>query len=393
MQSIELFSGCGGLALGLHTAGFKHQKLVEFEPRAASTLKLNTALVTDHKIVNAGDVREVDWNVWNNRIDLLAGGPPCQPFSIGGAHKGKSDSRDMWPEAARAVKEIRPKVQVWENVFGLTRPAFKEYLSWIERQLCAPQLTRCEGESFEEHLERLLKSSDEERDYNIWHQVVNAADFGVPQKRKRVIFFAVRRDVGVLPAKLQPTHSRDRLLWDKWVSGEYWERHRIERPENALIPKLDRSRVAKMKNSQEKPELKAWVTVRDALVGLGDPTGTNGHIFQPGAKVYKGHTGSPLDEPAKALKAGVHGVPGGENMMVKDDSSVRYFTIREAATLQCFPCDYQFSGPWSEAMRQLGNAVPVTLGEVIGNLVREVLGAEKPEVIGCEQKRSIFAAA
>ncbi len=88
-------------------------------------------------------------------------------------------------------------------------------------------------------------------------------------------------------------------------------------------------------------------TVRDALRGLGNPNGLNNHVYQPGARTYKGHTGSPLDEPAKALKAGDHGVPGGENMMVMDCGSVRYFTIREAARLQGLPDDYQFPRSWS----------------------------------------------
>lgn len=374
-DAIELFSGCGGLALGLHIAGFQHQKLVEFEPRAASTLRLNNLLTENPSSVENEDVRNISWSSWND-ISLLAGGPPCQPFSIGGAHKGKADNRDMWPEAARAVREIKPKVQIWENVFGLTRPAFKDYLEWIECQLSVPQCVRGEAESFGQHLKRLKKLRDQKSEYNIWHQVVNAADFGVPQKRKRVIFFAVRNDVNKLPEKLKQTHSRDRLLWDKWVSKEYWDRHRLQSPTDADIPRLEQKRVNEMRASQKKPELEAWVTVRDALVGLGEPDGTNGHILQPGARVYKGHTGSPLDEPAKALKAGVHGVPGGENMMVKDDGSVRYFTIREAACLQGFPQSYQFSGPWSEAMRQLGNAVPVQLAEMIGNLAQQVLGLD-----------------
>ena len=83
--------------------------------------------------------------------------------------------------------------------------------------------------------------------------------------------------------------------------------------------------------------------------------------MQLGARSYPGHTGSPLDAPAKTLKAGGHGVPGGENMLVRDDGSVRYFSVRESARLQTFPDGYELQGSWSEAMRQLGNAVPVTL--------------------------------
>lgn len=116
------------------------------------------------------------------------------------------------------------------------------------------------------------------------------------------------------------------------------------------------------------------MTVRDALDGLTEPTMSGSrkflnHKLQPGAKTYPGHTGSPIDLPAKTLKAGVHGVPGGENMMVKPDGSVRYFTIREAARLQTFPDNYVLHGAWSEAMRQLGNAVPVALGRIIASSV------------------------
>lgn len=88
--------------------------------------------------------------------------------------------------------------------------------------------------------------------------------------------------------------------------------------------------------------------------------------LREGARTYPGHTGSRLDWPSKALKAGVHGVPGGENMVVLDDGSVRYYTTREAARLQTFPDDYVFQGPWSKDMRQIGNAVPVRLARAGG---------------------------
>ena len=124
----------------------------------------------------------------------------------------------------------------------------------------------------------------------------------------------------------------------------------------------------------------AWQTVRNAIIDLPDPelfpskrTQFQDHRLQPGARSYPGHTGSPLDEPAKTLKAGVHGVPGGENMLRRPDGSVRYFTIRESARLQTFPDKMVFHGSWSETMRQLGNAVPVKLGRVVAESVRDKL--------------------
>jgi DNA (cytosine-5)-methyltransferase 1 len=95
------------------------------------------------------------------------------------------------------------------------------------------------------------------------------------------------------------------------------------------------------------------------------------HEYRPGARTYAGHSGSVLDEPSKTIKAGAHGVPGGENMIVLDDGSIRYYTVRESARIQTFPDDYLFSASWTESMRQIGNAVPVKLATVVGKSVYE----------------------
>jgi DNA (cytosine-5)-methyltransferase 1 len=124
-----------------------------------------------------------------------------------------------------------------------------------------------------------------------------------------------------------------------------------------------------------------WKTVRDAIDDLPDPrkkgktTSIANHIFQPGARSYPGHTGSPLDEPAKALKAGDHGVPGGENMLRHPNGRIRYFTVRESARLQTFPDDYLFHGSWTESMRQLGNAVPVQLGKIVAESIAKKISS------------------
>ncbi len=138
-------------------------------------------------------------------------------------------------------------------------------------------------------------------------------------------------------------------------------------------------RVERLRDTGPKSNLRAWRTVRDALAGLPNPRNTHemhkfhNHRFQKGARTYPGHTGIPMDLPAKTLKAGDHGVPGGENMMVLHDGSVRYFTVRESARLQTFPDGYRFHGSWSETMRQLGNAVPVALAQRIGSSVAKKL--------------------
>ena len=144
-----------------------------------------------------------------------------------------------------------------------------------------------------------------------------------------------------------------------------------------MLFRSESATVGRMRRQNEPMEHLPWQTVRDALIGLPDPERGQGphlnHRYQAGARAYPGHTGSPLDLPAKTLKAGDHGVPGGENMMVKPDGSVRYFTARESARLQTFPDGYELHGAWSEIMRQLGNAVPVRLAQIVASSVAETL--------------------
>lgn len=379
MRSVELFSGCGGLALGIARAGFKHAKLVEWNADACATLALNQTngveYVRDWPFTR-GDVRAVDWSDVNGEIALVAGGPPCQPFSIGGKHKGNGDSRDMWPEAIRAVRELHPRAFLFENVRGLARPAFAGYLAWIKAHLAVPGVGRWEEEDHASHLARLSDSMGR-ADYDVIVLKVNAADYGAAQKRHRVVVAGVRKDLGIALEPPAPTHSREALLWDQWISGEYWKRHGMPTPKSGPTSDADRRAVAKLRADGKPPAESAWRTVRDAIAGLGAPDGRNNHVFQDGARVYPGHTGSPLDEPAKALKAGDHGVPGGENMMVRDDGTVRYFTVREAARLQGMPDDWVFSSSWTESMRQLGNAVPVELARSLGEWVARSLDGDK----------------
>jgi DNA (cytosine-5)-methyltransferase 1 len=327
--------------------------------------------------IHREDVRGVDWSAFAD-IDLVAGGPPCQPFSIGGRHRGQRDSRDMWPEAVRAVREIRPRAFLFENVRGLLRPAFEQYLNWVLHSLSNPLLEKGLKESQANYLKRLNDASNIPL-YRVRLMRVNAADYGAAQKRHRVIIVGLHKDFNEWPTPLEPTHTRERLLWDKWVSGEYWHRHGMRKPK--VIPAPDAATVDRLlANSLIAPKSKAWVTVRDALFGLGNPDSRPdlpNHVLQPGARSYPGHTGSALDEPAKALKAGVHGVPGGENMMAYGNGKVRYFTVREAARLQGLPDQYEFIGSWSENMRQLGNAVPSPLSEAFARHVRECLSSKK----------------
>jgi DNA (cytosine-5)-methyltransferase 1 len=207
-------------------------------------------------------------------------------------------------------------------------------------------------------------------------RLLNAANYGIPQRRERVVFVGFRADLGIEWSFPEATHSLEALLWDQ-THGDYWERHRVSKKDRSVSARS----IEKAKQLSGKPTTKPWRTTRDAIGNLPDPEHAPNksalipnHRFQPGARSYAGHTGSPLDEPAKTLKAGVHGVPGGENMLLRADGSVRYFTVRESARLQTFPDTYEFHGAWSEAMRQLGNAVPVDLACKIARDIKGYLG-------------------
>lgn len=383
MKSVELFAGAGGLGMGLHEAGFHPLRVIEWDHDSCDTLRDNQArgqsLVRDWPLIE-GDVRSVRFKDFEGKLDLVSGGPPCQPFSLGGKHGAYDDARDMFPQAIRAVREARPRAFLFENVKGLTREAFRNYFEYIRLQLEHPDLTARTGEQWHDHLGRLERHHTRGRRSDLHYQVVtrvlNAANFGVPQKRERVVFVGFRDDLHVSWSFPEETHSLDALIWDQVRNGDYWERHKIARKDRHLSDRIH----ARGKAMKEKPASKPWCTVRDALHDLPDPeretraaSKISNHRFQGGARSYTGHTGSPLDEPAKTLKAGVHGVPGGENMLARADGSVRYFTIRESARLQTFPNNYIFHGSWSESMRQLGNAVPVQLARRIGDDVAKHL--------------------
>lgn len=377
MNSIEIFAGGGGLALGVSQAGFDHSFLVEWDRDSAKTLyhnheHLKFSSATDW-IFN-GDIHEVSFSGFQNSVDLVSGGPPCQPFSLGGKHRAYNDKRDLFSEATRALNEVRPKAFIFENVRGLLRKSFSRYFGYIILQLTYPQIQRLDGQRWEEHLELLEQHHTSRRhsgfSYNVVFRLVNAADYGIPQQRERVIIVGFRNDVPANWSFPEPTHSEQILEYEKFVTGDYWKRHELKRP-------ADRS---SLNPKRIQPELdlglKPWRTTRDAIFDLPPPeevaTFTN-HRFQPGARSYPGHTGSVLDRPAKTIKAGGHGVPGGENMVVQDDGSFRYFTVREAARLQTFPDDFYFPCSWTESMRQIGNAVPVELGRIVADSVRETL--------------------
>jgi DNA (cytosine-5)-methyltransferase 1 len=384
MRSVELFAGAGGLAIGMSNAGFHHAAVIEWDHDACETFRENQR--DDLRSVEKwplfeGDVRDFDYSHLKD-VMVVSGGPPCQPFSMGGKHGGYMDARDMFPQAVRAVRALQPRAFIFENVKGLLRETFADYFEYIQLQLTHPSFARRKSESWRDHRIRLEEHHTSLRDrteYNVVFRLLNAADYGVPQRRERVFLVGFRSDLGIEWSFPEGAYSENRLLSSQWVTGEYWDRHKVAsrkrpRPDFRQAIRVEKLRRGSLLDSGKLP----WLTVRDAIGDMPDPeenllNGIPNHLFNPGARTYKGHTGSPLDEPAKTLKAGDHGVPGGENMLARIDGSVRYFTVREAARLQTFPDNYLFRGAWTEAMRQLGNAVPVRLAEAVARSVAKTL--------------------
>jgi DNA (cytosine-5)-methyltransferase 1 len=387
---VELFAGGGGLLLGAALAGVRHEFAVERDRWACDTLMQNAAsgypLVRGLKVLR-GDIRSVDWSLSGGQVDLVAGGPPCQPFSLGGKARAADDARDMFPTLAEAIAALRPRAFVVENVRGLTRQSFHDYYSYVKLRLAHPQIGSREGETWREHAARLEKEHTSGAGsalvYNLVDRVVDAADYGVPQRRHRVFIVGFRSDVRAGWAFPAPTHSGEALRLAQ-VRGDYFERHRVRAKDRIVI----------RQPGQGDPDLLPWRTVRDALDGMPEPMpgGTSGwldHRFQPGARSYPGHTGSPVDEPSKALKAGGHGVPGGENMLRRPDGSIRYYSVREAARIQTFPDEYALRGSWGEAMRQIGNAVPVLLAKVVMSSVARHLEQDSERAAASPRLRAV----
>lgn len=396
--SLELFTGAGGLALGIAEAGFKHLAVVEKDRDASRSLRENAQRVASMRgwPVHEEDAKNFDFSPFEGRVTLLGAGAPCQPFSQGGKHEGHQDKRNLFPIVFDALADLSPRAVLIENVRGLTRSTFEPYFKYIKARIKFPHVTKRRGETWRTHRNRLLQLDEDSvvasDRYIVDHVVLNAADFGLAQRRERVFIVAFRADLGVdwggdFARRMKPHFSEDALVYAKWIDGEYWEQHKLPLFDAAKAPERLRNRLKKLA-SGGRPQLPRWRTVRDALrtddplmgwTPLPEPLdhedwpGLTNHASNPGARSYPGHTGSEWDSPAKTLKAGHHGVPGGENMLQIEPGVVRYFTVREAARLQGFPDQYEFKGAWTQAFRQVGNSVPVRLARHVASAIAEIL--------------------
>lgn len=379
-RHIELFAGAGGLAIGCKQAGFPAAQFYEIDKHSCATLRHNIESKTPTLAgeVHEGGVENVEWDKTPGPVRLLAGGAPCQPFSLGGRHLAWKDGRNLFPEVFRAMRHLRPDALLLENVRGLQRPDFRPYLEYVLCQAADPCIAPASvEETWQEHLVRIRRHQGARNytpEYHVFWGVFNAADFGVPQCRYRVFIVATRAN---LPRYIPPeaTHSQAALVRAQRTRC-YWEQRGLRKPRQ--LP--GGSGQLELEGDGKLP----WVTVRDALDSLPQPAACSreaemNHWTIPGARSYSGHSGSVLDWPSKAIKAGVHGVPGGENSLIDERGKFRYYTLREAARVQTFPDQHLFSGARIHVTRQIGNAVPCELARAIARPLYQLLESNTPQ--------------
>ena len=307
LTSIEICAGAGGQALGLSNAGFEHVALVEYEKDYCDTLKRNRP---EWNVI-CGDVREFDGWPYRFKIDLLAGGVPCPPFSVAGKQLGAEDERDLFPEMLRLVEEIVPKAVMIENVRGFLDPAFEGYRKDI--------------------FEKLDKLG-----YNAQIKLLNASDYGVPQLRPRIVIVGIRKDIDkeVHYPTPEPDKTKtvgetleDLMKQNGWEGADEW------------ADKANR--------------------IAPTLVG--------------GSKKHGGPDLGPVRARKAWAELGVDGLGVANEAPEAGFEGSPRLTPRMLARIQGFPDSWDFGKRKTAACRMIGNAFPPPVAEAVGMKIKEVL--------------------
>lgn len=338
--SVELFAGAGGLALGMHLAGFRHVLLNEMDAMACQTLRRN------HPEWNVleGDIHNVDFTPLRGHVDFLSGGFPCQAFSYAGKKGGLNDTRGtLFFELARAVKEIQPKVFMGENVKGL--------------------LSHDDGKTLQ-----VIRNAIAELGYTLVEpQVLKAIMYQVPQKRERLILVAIRNDIAQhVRFKWPDPYRRVMTLRDAFFRGELFDNDVPESDGQSYPAK--KARVMAMV-----PEGGDWrdLPIEEQKDYMG------GSFYLGGGKTGMARRLS-MDEPSLTLTC----APAQKQTERCHPTETRPLTVREYARIQTFPDYWQFEGNLADQYKQIGNAVPVNLAFAIGrSLIRlfNDIDAQNPE--------------
>ena len=332
-QSIELFAGAGGLALGLEMAGFNHIGLIEFDKFTACTLKTNrpkwNVVCENIENVVSRDL-EKEFEISKGELDLLSGGAPCQSFSYAGKRLGLEDIRGtMFYHYATFLNKLQPKMFIFENVRGL--------------------LTHDKGKTF-----KTIFNIFEDQGYAVQYAVLNALDYEVAQKRERLIVIGIRNDLtSTVKFEFPRKHNRQLVLKD-------------------VLKDVPQSECARYSSEKK------------AIFALVPPGGYWRDIDKDIAKKYMkkcwfmggGKTGIlrrlSLDEPGLTVLT----TPQMKQTERCHPLEVRPFSIRENARIQSFPDEWEFVGTVASQYKQIGNAVPCNLAMELGKSIIRALGGD-----------------
>ncbi|MFT3797188.1 DNA cytosine methyltransferase [Microbacterium sp.] len=363
---ISLFSGAMGLDLGLEQAGFEARVAVEFDADAVKTIRQNrpTLPVVDRSITttNGEELLRLA-GLTRGEVPLVVGGPPCQAFSVIGKRRGLADDRgQMVYEFIRIVDEIQPRAFVMENVRGL--------LSMSLRARTDPDAS-AEDTSHGSLLRDVIRRF-EAIGYRVDCFVVNAVNYGAPQLRERVLLIGNRE--GKLANFPEPTHSNrpeDELL-PFTTLGEAIGDGFIDTDPSVLDFSPRKLRYLSMI-----PEGGNW---RSLPVDIQKESMGKSWFLKGGRSAYWRRLSFAFPSPTVVT------MPNHAGTSMCHPSQTRAITVGEAAAIQEFPADWQFQGSTQSKFRQIGNAVPVRLGTVLGNVVRELLHADNGELPAAERR-------
>lgn len=326
---LELFAGAGGLAIGLEKAGLKCVALNEIDKWACDTLRNNRP----NWNVLEGDIKNFDFTEYNGRVDVVTGGFPCQAFSYAGKKLGLNDARGtLFYEFARVVQEVQPAICIGENVRGL--------------------LSHEKGKT----LEGMISVLDEIGYKVAPVQVLKAINYRVPQKRERLILVGVRKDID-LDFDYPKPHNKIYNLEDALKKGELFD---------CDVPKS---------NGAKYPEYKKQVLDMVPPKGYWRDLPLDVQKEYMGGSFYLGggKTGMARrigwDEPSLTLTCS----PAQKQTERCHPDETRPFTVREYARIQTFPDEWEFAGSMAQQYKQIGNAVPVNLGQEVGFSVVKLL--------------------
>ncbi|MFG2609758.1 DNA cytosine methyltransferase [Streptomyces anulatus] len=390
LTSIEICAGAGGQAIGLHQAGFKHLALVEIDKYAVKTLEWNIEhrrnwsweqkycdVISDdvnnfrpipsERHPDSGlnkPVKFLGRQLRRGDLDLLAGGVPCPPFSHAGKQLGKDDERDLFPRMLELVDELHPKAVMIENVRGIKDAKFVDYRTYIEARLAGGRAKRPET-GLEEDFAGMGYEICE------W-EVLEASDFGVPQLRPRAVLVAIRADV----------LGDIKFVWPTPVGGVYSVFDALEESMKArYAPYISMGgKIGEIASDS----LKRWV--REASkAALEKKDGGIAPTLVGGSKKHGGADLGPSRAKAAWDTLGVSGmgVANNHEQGEKKKSQGRdlfgsggpMLTVEQAAIIQGFPKEWEFTGGKTAQYRQVGNAFPPPVAAAVGQAIADVLRA------------------